>query len=116
MKSTSSIYMNKARSVFIALLFASSATFAANAGADQIQGNSHYRKLWRDSRPNFYDLEQLGVRKAAEDDAVQNCRQSGYSHCYPVSSQISSCNYSGGVDEGAAVIHCEGTAVAVGWN
>jgi hypothetical protein len=106
--------MNKSVAFTLGSLLVASISWPA-LGAP-IPGTAGYTKLWsRDnSRPQFSELEQLGVRKAAEDNAVQDCYSAGHTLCYPQSSQTMGCNYSGGVDEGQAVIHCDASAIAIG--
>jgi hypothetical protein len=107
--------MKKMKNLIYALVVGAIAMTCSAVFADTFRGSSSYTKLWSgDSQePRFYDLEQLGVRKAAEDNAVQNCLAQGHTQCYPTSSQISGCNYTGGVDDGQAVVHCDATAIAI---
>lgn len=51
------------------------------------------------SKPRFDHLEQLGVERAAELDALSECASAGFAKCYTTSVRITSCNgteYSGG--------------------
>ena len=66
-----------------------------------VQGHSRWT---RNRFDHFGALEQLGVRKAAEDHAVLACQRAGYSDCAAISSSIDLCN-------GWA---CEASAIASG--
>lgn len=61
---------------------------------------------WTQSSYKHFDaLEQLGVLKSAEQNAVLKCQEQGLSDCAPIGSQITNCsNYS-----------CEASALAVGF-
>jgi hypothetical protein len=86
------------------------AAFAANK---TYEGNSSYSTPWNDVRPSFSDLEQLGVEKAAEQDAVQKCAAAGNSVCYIVASSITYCNEE---VNGPNEIDCAGRATALAPN
>jgi hypothetical protein len=110
----------KTPNLFALLVPALFALAAAPARADTLTGASKYTADWCPTgqdcgrRPSFSDLEQLGVRKAAEDNAVSSCFAAGYAACYPTSSQITSCNgteFSGGILR----ITCEASATAIGF-
>ena len=57
-------------------------------------------------------LEQLGVRKSAEENAVRNCSVQGYSQCLVVNSYITKCHGWDGTYIGQA--ECEATATVRG--
>lgn len=66
------------------------------AAAHVVQGTSTYTKDYciecGDVRPTFSDLEQLGVQRAAETDALWNCTTAGYLDCVPLAVRMNGCN------------------------
>jgi hypothetical protein len=64
-----------------------------------VEGKSEYNKDYciecGDSRPSFSDLEQLGVQRAAEADAVWECTSAGFLNCAPVAVRLNGCNVFG---------------------
>jgi hypothetical protein len=66
------------------------------APAHVVQGTSTYTKDYciecGDVRPTFSDLEQLGVQRAAETDALWNCTTAGYVDCVPLAVRMNGCN------------------------
>jgi hypothetical protein len=66
------------------------------AAAHVVQGTSTYTKDYciecGDPRPAFSDLEQLGVQRAAETDALWNCTTAGLLDCVPLAVRMNGCN------------------------
>jgi hypothetical protein len=67
-----------------------------SATAHVVQGTATYTKDYciecGDARPTFSDLEQLGVQRAAESDALWNCTTAGYLDCVPLAVRLNGCN------------------------
>jgi len=90
-------------------LFVACAAITANATVKTFTGASEY--TMPDSADiGFNDLEQLGVREAAELNAVNSCNAAGAMNCVILSSAITKCN----VWDINQISHCAATAVVRG--
>ncbi|MFA6584704.1 MAG: hypothetical protein WCS77_10440 [Elusimicrobiaceae bacterium] len=60
--------------------------------ADTVFSFSATKRWIKSSYREFTPLEQLGVKKSAEEEAVSLCIAGGYSGCVTIGSQLDSCN------------------------
>ncbi len=97
--------MKKIMIVILCCLFASN-LFAQNAVT--FTARSFWEKPDFDYNGSFSSLEQLGVMKSAEQNAMSKCFQAGYSNCCVVESRIVTCNGWNGQ------LTCEGSATVRG--
>jgi hypothetical protein len=63
---------------------------------------------------SFNELEQLGVQRAAEQNAQAQCSADGASDCVIMSSSITACNYQADVTGVGSELKCDGQAVVHG--
>jgi hypothetical protein len=89
---------------------------AAGAFGPPVQGKATYTKGYciecGDPRPSFNDLEELGVQRAAETDAISQCTNAGFQNCAVLAVRLSGCNDFG--PGPSTTIGCSAQATATG--
>lgn len=63
--------------------------YRMDASQAVFKGHSRWTKS---GYSEFSPLEQLGVQRSAENDAVLACQEAGHDNCVPLNSKISTCN------------------------